>query len=168
MSIKSLLTRRALFFSCPEAQQYQGFRAMHPPNSKGGASLYYRKCVANGDDDQPIYGFQGVTRYPYIFATHVFEVIIIQLHHLLIHAVILSIIFSFTGRNTPATGPTSTTHISVPMPTVPPIANPARVNNASVISLIILNFLWILSEMTRATRSFGPVPASDFITMVIP
>ena len=75
---------------------------------------------------------------------------------------------SFFGIKKPATGPTKKAQIIVPIPKEPPSRKPARTKVKSTIIRIMLNFLWVLSLITTATRSFGPVPASDLITMVMP
>lgn len=81
---------------------------------------------------------------------------------------ILLISFSLYGRKTPATGPTTKAHMTVPRPKVPPSQNPVAAKRISTIIRTGANFILDFSLMTRATRSLGPVPASDLITMVIP
>lgn len=76
--------------------------------------------------------------------------------------------FSFIGINMPATGPTTKAQIIVPRPTVPPRINPVRAKEKSTITRIMLNLKCSLSLITIATRSFGPVPASDLMTIVMP
>ena len=72
------------------------------------------------------------------------------------------------GRNKPAIGPTKKTQIIVPMPKTPPRRKPENTKPASTIIRIMLNRILSLSLITIATRSLGPVPASELITMVIP
>ena len=67
-----------------------------------------------------------------------------------------------------ATGPTTNTQIMVPIPNIPPNKNPINTKHPSVTIRMIPNDFFHLSLQTTATRSFGPVPASDLITMVIP
>jgi len=56
----------------------------------------------------------------------------------------------------------------VPMPKIPPGSTPIITKEKSTITRIMPNGLWSLSEITTPTRSLGPVPASDLITIVIP
>ena len=56
-------------------------------------------------------------------------------------ATILFTSFPFTGRNTPATGPTSSAQMTVPAPKVPPIAQPAATKHASTVTRITANLI---------------------------
>ena len=56
----------------------------------------------------------------------------------------------------------------VPIPTVPPRAKPMPVKIRSTITRTIPKGFFNLSLRTTATKSFGPVPASDLMTIVIP
>ncbi len=52
----------------------------------------------------------------------------------------------------------------VPAPSTPPKENPIAAKTPSTMSLIIPNFVFVVSDITTATRSVGPVPASEFIS----
>ena len=80
----------------------------------------------------------------------------------------LRMIFSLIGRKYPATGPTQKAQMIVPIPKEPPSRKPTATKDTSTIIRTILNFFFVLSLMTTETRSFGPVPASDLMTMVMP
>ena len=67
-----------------------------------------------------------------------------------------------------ATGPTRKAQIKVPIPKEPPRRNPIRTKETSTIIRTTPKFFFILSAKTIETKSFGPVPASDLITIVIP
>ena len=67
-----------------------------------------------------------------------------------------------------ATGPTKNAQQSVPTPTVPESRNPITTKQISTIILITPKFFLLLSLITTATKSLGPVPQSDLITIVIP
>ena len=67
-----------------------------------------------------------------------------------------------------ATGPTRKAQISVPIPKEPPKIKPIATKDTSTIIRITPKFFLSLSDNTIPTKSLGPVPASDFITMVIP
>ena len=76
--------------------------------------------------------------------------------------------FSLTGKKRSAIGPIKKAHTIVPMPKTPPRIIPIITKEKSTITRQIPNGFFVLSERTTPTRSFGPVPASDLITMVIP
>lgn len=80
----------------------------------------------------------------------------------------LTQIFSEKGINICATGPTTAMQMSVPTPTVPPRAKPVSAKARSTAMRTMPNFHLRLSLSTTATRSLGPVPASDLMTMVMP
>ena len=67
-----------------------------------------------------------------------------------------------------ATGPTRKAQIRVPIPMEPPKINPTITKDTSTIIRITPKFFLNLSDRTMETKSLGPVPASDLITMVIP
>ena len=67
-----------------------------------------------------------------------------------------------------ATGPTRNAQIKVPIPKEPPRIKPMTTKETSTIIRITPKFFFNLSDKTMETKSFGPVPASDLITMVIP
>lgn len=79
-----------------------------------------------------------------------------------------STILSLRGRKSPAAGPTKQAQTIVPMPNAPPSKNPTATKDTSTMILTIPNCLWDFSLITSATKSFGPVPASDLITIVMP
>ncbi len=81
---------------------------------------------------------------------------------------ILLIHFSLKGKKSPATGPTTKAQIIVPSPTVPPSKKPMPAKHKSTTTRTMLNLNLSLSLITIATRSLGPVPAADLITIVIP
>ena len=72
------------------------------------------------------------------------------------------------GRKILATGPTKNAQIRVPIPIDPPKRNPIATKEISTIIRTTPKFFLSLSDKQIATKSFGPVPASDFITIVIP
>lgn len=55
--------------------------------------------------------------------------------------------------------------MTVPMPTAPPNSQPQTRKQASTHIRTTENFFLSLSLITTPTRSFGPVPVSDFITI---
>ena len=79
-----------------------------------------------------------------------------------------SIHFPLNGRKILATGPTRKAQIKVPIPKEPPRMKPITTKDTSTIIRITPKFFFNLSAKTMDTKSFGPVPASDLITIVIP
>ena len=67
-----------------------------------------------------------------------------------------------------ATGPTRKAQIRVPIPKEPPKTNPKATKVTSTMIRTTPKFFFSLSDRTMETKSLGPVPASDFITIVIP
>ena len=80
----------------------------------------------------------------------------------------MSIHRPLNGRKIFATGPTRNAQINVPIPRDPPRINPIATKEKSKMILVIPKFFFNFSATTMATKSLGPVPASDFITIVIP
>ena len=76
--------------------------------------------------------------------------------------------FSLKGRKILATGPTRKAQIKVPIPKEPPKINPMATKDTSTMIRTTPKFFFNLSDRTMETKSLGPVPASDFITIVIP
>ena len=72
------------------------------------------------------------------------------------------------GRKTCAQGPTSPAHTRVPSPTTPPSSQPMRAKRISTATRTGPKGFPDLSLRTTATRSLGPVPASERMTTVIP
>lgn len=81
---------------------------------------------------------------------------------------VFSIHLPLNGRKIFATGPTRKAQIRVPIPKEPPRMKPITTKETSTIIRITPKFFFNLSEIAMETKSLGPVPASDLITMVIP
>ena len=77
-------------------------------------------------------------------------------------------IFWLTGKKSCAAGPTRKAQMMVPAPTTPPRRNPTSTKVRSTPMRTGPKGLPLFSLSTTATRSLGPVPAWDRITMVMP
>jgi len=90
------------------------------------------------------------------------------LHHITFHITKCLTIFSDPGKKKSATHPTRNAQMIVPIPQIPPSIAPTSTNAKSVTTRTSPNRRCAFSLIATATRSFGPVPASDSITMVMP
>ena len=76
--------------------------------------------------------------------------------------------FSLIGKNLSAIGPIRNAQTIVPIPNTPPRRTPIITKEKSTMTRQMPKGFLVLSDTTTPTRSFGPVPASDLMTIVIP